>query len=112
VVTLKGGSISIIPADGSAVEQKATNRLTVDTESEKGLLGVVADPAFATNKTLYFYASDGPSLTDKHRVRKATLSDTNDVTFVAAPLVEGGLEGPSNHDGGGLFIHNNQLYIS
>jgi glucose/arabinose dehydrogenase len=54
-----------------------------DTESEKGLLGVVVDPGFATNQRLYFYVSDGTTDADKHRVRRATLSASNELTVEA-----------------------------
>lgn len=116
VVTLKDGHLVIRKANGDVSGADGPAAFKVDSDSEKGLLGVVADPDFATNKTLYFYASDGPTAADKHRVRKATLSDDNKLTIADPPLVGGGttfpgLQGPANHDGGGMQIHNGYLFI-
>jgi MYXO-CTERM domain-containing protein len=116
VITQKGGTISVRAADGSITE--TTGEFDdLDTSSEKGLLGVAADPSVATNDTFYFYADTGPN-DDKHRVYKGVLNDDDTVTVdTANPIVAAarnvgpGLEGPANHDGGGLFIHDNQLYI-
>ncbi|HWP08852.1 MAG TPA: PQQ-dependent sugar dehydrogenase [Polyangiaceae bacterium] len=116
VITRKSGEITIRHADGSLVE--ITGKFPkLDTSSEKGLLGVVADPGVATNDTFYFYASDGPS-DDRHRVYKGVLHDDDTLTIDldnpivgAARGVGPGLEGPANHDGGGLFIYKNQLYV-
>jgi glucose/arabinose dehydrogenase len=111
IITLKGGNIRVRQPNETLVN--LNDRFPgLDTDSEKGLLGVVVDPAFATNQTLYFYASDGPSNADKHRVRKGTLSATNELTLDPTPLVAGNLRGPANHDGGGLVIHDGNLYIS
>lgn len=86
------------------------------TFGEKGLLGVVADPDVATNKTFYFYMTNGPSNQDKHRVYKAVLNDDDTLTVMRPPIVGGPgdhptLEGPLNHNGGGLIIHKGHLYI-
>ncbi len=117
VITRKTGEITIRKANGDLVEiiGKFPN---LDTTSEKGLLGVVADPGVATNGTFYFYASDGPIIDDRHRVYKGVLHDDNslaidlDNPIVGAPRGVGpGLEGPANHDGGGLFIYKGQLYV-
>lgn len=117
VVTLKNGTVLIRRTDGSR------NMLTglfgqVDTESEKGLLGVVAHPNVAVNNTFFFYVSNGSSDDDKHRVFRGTLAADDTFTIdtatpvVAASVGNGpGLRGPANHDGGGLFIHENQLYV-
>ncbi len=116
VVTRKGGTITVRTTAGDQID---TNNLFtgLDTGSEKGLLGVVADPGVATNDTFYFYADTGPS-DDKHRVYKGVLADDNTFTVdldnpvIAAARGNGpGLEGPANHDGGSLLIYKNQLYI-
>ncbi len=116
VITTKAGGVVVRGLDGLKINipGKFGN---VDQGSEKGLLGVVADPTAAD--TFYFYVSNGPSDTDKHYVYKGTLSAANELTVdLATPIVGGsvqggpGLEGPQNHDGGGLAIHNGQLYVS
>jgi len=116
VITRKSGEITIRHANGDLVE--LTGKFpNLDTSSEKGLLGVVADPGVATNDTFYFYASNGPT-EDRHRVYKGVLHDDDTFTIDldnpvvgAARGVGPGLEGPANHDGGGLFIYKGQLYV-
>jgi glucose/arabinose dehydrogenase len=116
VVTRKNGQITIRNTDGTteAVNGTFTN---VDTGSEKGLLGVVAHPT--EQNAFFFYVSNGNSNDDKHRIYKGVLDADNTFTIdTANPIVgadvnpgDPGLEGPANHDGGGLFIHENQLYV-
>lgn len=117
IITQKGGELLVRRADGALLTLAYPFGGSLDTSSEKGVLGVVADPQVATNSRFYFYVSNGPS-SDKHRVYRATLTPTNTLVVDAGPVVAAsrgvgpGLEGPANHDGGGLSIHNNQLYIS
>lgn len=114
VITTKNGTLWIRGADGTKTQQMGLFG-TVDTEIEKGLLGVVADPA--SPNTFYFYVSNGTSDADKHRVLKGTLADDNTMTIDSMPIIAAsrnngpGLEGPANHDGGGLVIHEGKLYV-
>jgi glucose/arabinose dehydrogenase len=117
IVTTKDGTLFVRHADGSVASVSNPFPGTLDTTSEKGVLGVVADPSVASNRRFYFYVSDGPEL-DKHRVYRAVLGATTDTFTVGAVPVVGaanglgpGLEGPGNHDGGGLSIAGNQLYV-
>jgi glucose/arabinose dehydrogenase len=107
VITLKAGEVIVASADGKTVKRSAA-MFKVDAGSEKGLLGVVRDSA----DTLYFYASSGPDNANRHEIWKGHLAADGTVTIDAKPLVSGGLEGPANHDGGGLSIYKGQLYIS
>jgi MYXO-CTERM domain-containing protein len=117
VVTQKSGIITIRRTDGSK------NVLTgtfpdLDTGSEKDLTGIVADPR--AGNAFFFYADNGPSNTDKHQVYHGTLEDDDTLTVdldnpvVAAGVNAGdpGLEGPANHDGGGLAIYDGHLYVA
>jgi glucose/arabinose dehydrogenase len=106
VITNKNGNITVVGKDGMAQKAMAA-RLMVDTGSEKGLLGVVRD----ANDNLYFYASTGTTNADKHNVFKGRAGADGTVTIDMTPIVTGGLEGPANHDGGGMVIHKGQLYI-
>lgn len=117
VITRKSGQVVVRRADGSLVTLAYAFGGTLDTESEKGLLGVVADPAVASNGRFYFYVSNGPTDDDKNRVYRATLSAANALTVDPIPVVAAGpglpgLEGPRNHDGGGLEIHDGRLYVA
>ena len=107
VITRKTGQVLVVDRAGAIVKNPAA-MFTVDSASEKGLLGVVRD----AQDNLYFYASTGMQVTDKHRVYKATAAADGTITVdLQTPIVTGGLEGPANHDGGGMVIHKNQLYI-
>jgi MYXO-CTERM domain-containing protein len=107
VITMKAGAVAVTDKDGKILKNPAAT-FAVDAGSEKGLLGVVRDD----RGTLYFYASTGDTA-NKHKVYKATLAADGTVTVdMANPIVDRGLEGPANHDGGGLIIHKGQLYIS
>ena len=111
VITMKGGEVVVRQANGMLRRAAAMFTLTANN-SEQGLLGVVAHPAFATNKTVYFYASMGDPA-NKHKVIKGVVADDGAITLdTMNPVLGMGLEGPANHNGGGLIIHNNQLYIS
>jgi len=117
VITTKTGNIVVRLTDGTKKTLQGTFP-DLDSASEKGLNGVFADPR--DPKAFFFYADNGPSTTDKHQVYHAVLNDDSTITVdLDNPVVaEGanpgdpGLEGPANHDGGGLFIYNNFLYVS
>lgn len=118
IVTRKTGQIHVRRTDGSVNVLAYPFPGTLDTESEKGLLGVVADPAVATNDRFYFFVSNGPDDEDKQRVYRATLTPANTLVVDTNPVVGlargvgPGLKGPSNHNGGGLVIHAGKLYVS
>lgn len=115
VATLKNGTVVIRRTDGTTTQQMGLFG-TVDAMSEKGLLGVVAHPT--TANTFFFYVSNGSDANDKHRVYSGLLG-TNDMLTIdmgnpivaASRMLGPGLRGPANHDGGGLFVHENHLYI-
>lgn len=107
VITRKMGQVVVVDRTGAIVKDPAA-MFTVDSASEKGLLGVVRDD----QDNVYFYASTGTTVADKHRVYKGQVAADGTVTVnLEMPIVTGGLEGPANHDGGGMVIHKNQLYI-
>jgi glucose/arabinose dehydrogenase len=108
VITRKSGQVVVVDRDGNFMKNPAFTFTGVDASSEKGLLGVARDD----NDNLYFYVSNGPSNADKHRVYKAQIAADGTVTVnLENPIVSGGLEGPANHDGGGMVVHKGQLYI-
>jgi glucose/arabinose dehydrogenase len=113
VVTEKDGALRLVAPGGAATE---AGRFPVDTESEKGLLGVAVDPSFAQSGRLilYYSRSDaaGGSDLDRNRVVAVTLGgDGKVVAGSEVPLVTG-LRGPANHDGGALAIGpDGKLYV-
>jgi MYXO-CTERM domain-containing protein len=117
VITLRLGDVIVLEADGTTQTEAGTISVNPDF-GEQGLLGVVADPNFASNNTLYFYASVGNDYENKHKVYKITLSadsmlDSARETVIAMGLRSSKAEGAlGNHNGGGLIIHDNMLYVS
>jgi MYXO-CTERM domain-containing protein len=111
VIIEQGGGIHVRRADGTLQRDVASVPGMLDSSSEKGLLGVVPDPAFGQNHVLYFYASVGDTA-NKHKVLRATMADDNSLTWTATPIVDTNLQGPANHDGGGLIVHKGFLYVS
>jgi MYXO-CTERM domain-containing protein len=108
VVTQRGGDVAILLPGGGQID----DHIDVHTDAgEQGLLGVVADPNFATNGFLYFYASSGNDVENRHKVLRMTLSATNELA-PSMTIVDQGLLGPANHDGGGLIIDDDYLYLS
>ncbi len=104
VVVEKGGEVRLW--SGRALS--AAGSFPVDTDSEKGLLGVVADPDFGENGRLFFYyslatASGGTDL-DRNRVVSARLRADGTLDQASETVLASGLRGPANHDGGGLVI--------
>jgi aldose sugar dehydrogenase len=117
VVTTKSGTVAVRHSDGTVALVAYPFPPTLDTASEKGLLGVVADPNVAQNRAFYFYVSNGPTA-DKHRIYRAVLAAAGDSFSVdATPIVAAsrglgpGLEGPANHDGGGMVIAGGKLFV-
>lgn len=110
VITQRNGDVVVIASDGTPID---AGHVEVDSgPDEQGLLGVVADPSFQSNHTLYFYASAGGDAANKHQVQKIALGDDSQLSSDRPAIVDMGLRGPANHNGGGLFIHKRQLYIS
>jgi MYXO-CTERM domain-containing protein len=118
VMTEKTGAVKVRRTDGTVV---TAGSFAVDSDSEKGLLGVEIDPQFQSNGFLYFYASDGPTIANKHRVLRVVLGSNDMLACTSqncSPAQAGvlvllqNLQGPANHDGGGLAIGpDGKLYV-
>jgi MYXO-CTERM domain-containing protein len=112
LVLRRMGEIIVVRKDGTRKNNAATVPV-MPAHNEQGLLGVAVDPGFAQNKTIYLFASMGANVQSKHKVLKATVADDDTITVdLQKPIVDMGLEGPQNHNGGTLVIHKNHLYIS
>lgn len=105
VILSKTGEVRVRKTDGMI---SSAGSFSVDTESEKGLLGVEVHPQFATNKTLFFYYSRANSIggtdNDRHHVISMTLKDDNTLDTATLKVLVKDLKGPANHDGGGLAL--------
>lgn len=112
-ITEKTGALKIRAADGAI---SVAGRFPVDTESEKGLLGVVPSPDFVADRRLLLYYSlaDGAGGTDldRNRVVAVRLGTDGKVEAGSERVLLSGLRGPANHDGGGLAIGpDRMLYV-
>ena len=105
VILTKSGTAYVRPAGGGSLISAGT--FPVDTDSEKGLLGVAVDPNFTVNRKLYFYyslaAGSGGTNANRHRVVWRTLA-ANSMLDPGETVILSGLRGPANHDGGALDI--------
>ncbi len=108
VVIQREGDVAILLGGGA--QQDAHITVNTGGQGEQGLLGVVADPNFASNRYLYFYVSIGEEIENRHKIQRYSLSDRNTLENLTV-LVDQGLHGPANHDGGGLIIDDDYLYI-
>jgi glucose/arabinose dehydrogenase len=113
LVTEKGGDLKIVAAGGAPVR---AGHWDVDTESEKGLLGVAVDPEFDRTRRIFLYysasAGAGGSEIDRHRVVSVLLADDGVADRSSERVLVSKLRGPANHDGGGLAIGpDGRLYI-
>lgn len=113
VIIEKEGAVKVRRPDGSIVQAA---RFRVDDASEKGVLGVVADPDFKRTRRLFFYysAADeaGGTDLDRHRVVSMLLNPDGRLDRASEKVLVRGLRGPANHDGGALAIGpDGKLYI-
>ncbi len=122
VVLEKNGTVRLwTPSRGLLPSPILT--LPTCTVSEMGLLGVVADPAFASNGYLYLYVTnppggdprrcaEGSQAGRRNRVVRVTLAgDTVDPASLVV-LLDGIRTDNTNHDGGGLRIGpDGALYV-
>jgi len=106
VIIQKAGDFATVVPGGDTVE----DHIDVSTTSEQGLLGIVADPDFETNHYIYVYADNPASQADRHQILRYELGADSKLGTKTVVL-DMGLEGPANHDGGGIDIYQGNLYM-
>jgi glucose/arabinose dehydrogenase len=106
-VTEKNGKIKIIK-NGQLLSTPFAS-ISVDSGSERGLLGIAFDPDFTTNRYLYVYYSKG-----KNKVSRLTASASNpDVMESETILLDNITLDAGNHNAGTvMFGPDGKLYIS
>jgi MYXO-CTERM domain-containing protein len=109
VVIEKGGNVKVFTP---GMEDPVVSMITVvtDGQNEQGLLGIVADPNFAKNSFVYFYASSVADVNNRHRVLRYKLGADSKITDMKV-VIDMGLRGPANHNGGGITIYGGNLYV-
>lgn len=124
LVTSQSGTLRVVDTTATVLPAALTipsNRIC--TNSERGLLGVAADPEFAENSFIYLYythRADGVTCGSRtlpmpmNRVSRFVLRDNNTVDFGSETVLIANL--PSwngNHNGGDLqFGPDGHLYVS
>lgn len=111
MITQRLGDVLIVKPDGEPSAVANHIDVTPMNNPEQGLLGVAIDSDFASTHQLYFYASAGATGADKNQVLRVELA-ANDTLGEPVTIVDKGLRGYTNHVGGGLVIHDHQLYFS
>lgn len=113
LVTERSGQLVLRRPDGT-LSTAATFEVN-SGPGEQGLLNVLPHPDFEDNHLLYFYysASDaaGGSADDRHRVSLIELGDDGLLDMSTERVLVADLMGPANHNGGGLSIHGDYLFI-
>ncbi len=110
-VCQQGGQIRVIDANGTLLATPFLS-LTVNSNGERGLLGLALDPDFATNNFLYvYYTATSPSV--HNRISRFTANGNVAVPGSEVILLELNNLGATNHNGGCLrFGADGKLYAS
>lgn len=111
VIIEKGGNVKVFtPGADDPVLSTIAISAPAKSQNEQGLLGVVADPDFATNQFVYFYASVSDDENNRHNVLRFKLGADGKITD-RKTVIDMGLMGPANHNGGGLTIYGGNLFV-
>jgi glucose/arabinose dehydrogenase len=107
LVAQQGGTLRVLQSNGTTIGTMLT--LAVDSQDERGLLGVTAHPDFASNDFIYVYytTTQGGA---HNRISRFTVSGNtagSEQVLVDLPP----LSGATNHNGGALhFGSDGKLY--
>jgi MYXO-CTERM domain-containing protein len=109
VITLRAGQVLVRMPDGEEVE---AGTIAVSTSfQEKGLLNVVAHPDYPNNHLVFFYYTGSGGNGDDNRVVTMELGEDNILDVDSEIRLVEGIAAPLNHDGGGLAILGDYLFI-
>ena len=112
-VAQKGGALRVVK--NNALLSQPFLTLSVNTSSERGLLGVAFDPDFQSNRFVYVYYTTAAAPIH-NRVSRFTASSTNpDVAEAGSelPILNLPALGSSVHNGGAIHFGNDgKLYVA
>ena len=113
-VTQQGGALRVVK-NGALLAQPFLT-VSVDSNGERGLLGIAFDPNFATNNFVYVYYTTSASPIH-NRVSRFTASAANPDVVAAGSEVQllnlPNLSSATNHNGGAMhFGTDGKLYIA
>jgi len=112
LVTTQGGTLRVVQNGAMAASPAVDLTSRICSQSERGVLGVAVDPAFATNRFVYLYYTHNLFGTCVNRVSRWVLNDAN-VASGEVVLIDR-IHSPSGaHNGGDLqFGKDGYLYVS
>ena len=112
-VTEKGGALRVVK--NNALLSQPFLTVSVNTASERGLLGVAFDPGFQSNRFVYVYYTTAAAPIH-NRVSRFTASSTNpDVVQAGSelPILDLPALGSAVHNGGAIHFGNDgKLYVA
>ena len=112
LITTQGGQLRVATAAGALLATPAATTPNVCTDSERGLLGVAVDPAFASNHFVYLYYTTSATGACRNRVSRWVLSDAN-LASGEVVLIDRIHSPAGNHNAGDLnFGPDGMLYVS
>ena len=113
LVATQGGQLRIVQNGALLATPALSLGSSVCTQSERGLLGIAVDPAFALNHAIYLYYTHNASPC-VNRVSRFTLSDANVVDRASELVLLDRIHSTAgNHNGGDLhFGKDGHLYVS
>ena len=107
----QAGNVELVRPDGTTW---TALHLNVDSQGERGLLGIAFDPAFASNHFVYLYytnpgAGGAPWATGEHnQLSRFTVNDsdpTRPIFMNEAPILDwDNLSAATNHNGGAIHF--------
>jgi len=114
LVTSQSGALQVVQ-DGTLLPTPALDLgPTICSTSERGLLGIATDPAFATNHFIYLYYTAATATGCVNRVSRFVLSDANIVDPTSEVFLLDNIPSPNgNHNGGDVhFGRDGYLYVT
>jgi MYXO-CTERM domain-containing protein len=106
VITQRGGAVRVRNDDGSL---DTAGTIMVGTSfQEKGLLNVAVHPDYANNNIIFLYYT---ASSDVNRVVSIELSADNMLDMGTETPIVDDIAAPLNHNGGGLAVDEDYLYI-
>jgi len=115
LVTERPGRLRVVSQDGRQISEPVSGLPAVDARGQGGLLGLAIDPAFATNRLIYWSYAEGDASGNHTAVARGRLVDgaaprveAVQVIFRQAPSLASAL-----HFGGRLvFARDGKLFIT
>lgn len=113
LITIKSGAVDVVYHN--AVQKRPVVSLTVDSDGERGMIGVTHDPDFATNHYIYLYHTVPATSTAAayNEITRYTMSGNSFVHGSGLNILAlNKLSTATNHNGGAMkFGSDGMLYV-